>query len=216
MFKRLKTTWLAGGGAVLLVLSLSGVVAGAGILVATGPTRETADPVVVVDTTATFEDTNGNGIDDDCEDAVVADPVAEAAAEAAVDTDSNGVISVSEAAHSDRIGGKNCNHGGYVSGVAHGDDTSTDEDADGTAASAAAKAAAKAARAAAKEARKAERDAAKAERKAAHEMAKAERKAAHDARKAERKDARDARKAERDAARAERADKPAKSKTKNH
>ncbi len=103
-------------------MSLSGVVAGASLLAATALTQDTTEPEVVVDTTATFEDTNGNGIDDDCEEAVVADPTAEAAAEAAVDADADGVISVSEAAHSDRVGGKNCNHGGYVSGVAHGDE----------------------------------------------------------------------------------------------
>ena len=73
---------------------------------------------------AAFVDTNGNDIDDSCEDpatvAAEADPEAEASAEAAVDLDGDGTISVSEAAHSDRIGGKNCNHGGYVSWVAHG------------------------------------------------------------------------------------------------
>ena len=67
---------------------------------------------------AAFVDTNGNDIDDSCEDpatvAAEADPEAEASAEAAVDRDGDGTISVSEAAHSDRIGGKNCNHGGYV------------------------------------------------------------------------------------------------------
>ena len=73
---------------------------------------------------AAFVDTNGNDIDDSCDDpatvAAEADPEAEASAEAAVDRDGDGTISVSEAAHSDRIGGKNCNHGGYVSWVAHG------------------------------------------------------------------------------------------------
>jgi hypothetical protein len=106
----------------LLALSLSGVVAGANILTATGPAQETADPEVVVDTTATFEDTNGNGVDDDCEEAVVADPGAEAVASTAVDLDGDGEISVSEAAQSERTGGLNCNHGGYVSLVADGDD----------------------------------------------------------------------------------------------
>ena len=134
MFKRLRTTWMAGSGALLLVLALSGVVAGASFLAATGPAQETADPEVV-DTTATWEDTNGNGTDDDCEEAVVADPDAEALAETAVDTDGDGVISVTEAAHSDRVGGKNCNHGGFVSFVAHGDEAcdeaeTTDPEAD--------------------------------------------------------------------------------------
>ena len=39
---------------------------------------------------------------------------------AAVDVNADGVISVTEAAHSGWVGGKNCNHGGYVSRVAHG------------------------------------------------------------------------------------------------
>ena len=70
---------------------------------------------------AAFVDINGNGIDDTCETGdIVADPDAVAAEDAAVDLDGDGTISVSEAAQSDRIGGKNCNHGGYVSWVAQG------------------------------------------------------------------------------------------------
>jgi hypothetical protein len=70
---------------------------------------------------AAFVDANGNGIDDTCETAPVQpDEDAAKAAEAAVDSDGDGTISVSEAAHSDRIGGTNCNHGGYVSWVAQG------------------------------------------------------------------------------------------------
>jgi hypothetical protein len=71
---------------------------------------------------AAFVDTNGNDIDDTCEDpaTIVADPTAADAAEKAVDQNGDGTISVSEAAQSGRIGGKNCNHGGYVSWVAHG------------------------------------------------------------------------------------------------
>jgi hypothetical protein len=71
---------------------------------------------------AAFVDTNGNDIDDACEDpaTVVADETAATAAETAVDLDGDGTISVPEAAQSDRIGGENCNHGGYVSWVAHG------------------------------------------------------------------------------------------------
>jgi hypothetical protein len=73
---------------------------------------------------AAFVDVNGNDIDDTCEDPATveaeADPDAEQAAEEAVDLDGDGTISVSEAAQSDRIGGENCNHGGYVSWVAHG------------------------------------------------------------------------------------------------
>ena len=70
---------------------------------------------------AAYVDVNGNGVDDTCEtDEVVADPDAVTASDAAVDLDGDGTISVSEAAQSDRIGGPNCNHGGYVSWVAHG------------------------------------------------------------------------------------------------
>jgi hypothetical protein len=122
--------WLAGGGALLLALSLTGVVAAAALVSAISPPpTETAEPAVVADTTRTFEDVDGDGVDDDCDDHVIADPAAAAAAEAAVDLDGNGVVSTSEAAQSNRIGGKNCNHGGYVSSVAHGPDEPT-EDAD--------------------------------------------------------------------------------------
>lgn len=71
---------------------------------------------------AAFVDLNGNDIDDSCEDPATfeVDEVAAKAAEEAVDLDGDGTISVSEAAQSDRIGGENCNHGGYVSWVAHG------------------------------------------------------------------------------------------------
>ena len=125
MFTRLRATWMAGGGCMLLVLVLSGVVAAASIVTAiTAPAAAPAEPLVA-DTTQTFEDANGNGIDDDCETGVVADPSAAASADAAVDLNGDGVISVSEAAQSDRTGGKNCNHGGYVSGVAHSLDSCT-------------------------------------------------------------------------------------------
>ena len=71
---------------------------------------------------AAFVDTNGNNIDDSCEDpaTVVPDETAAADAEKAVDLDGDGTISTSEAAQSDRTGGKNCNQGGYVSWVAQG------------------------------------------------------------------------------------------------
>lgn len=119
MSMRTKTPGLAGAAAILLVLSLSGVVAGANLVGDSAPsTKGLVNP--------TFEDIDGNGVDDDCQAEVVADPEAEAAAEAAVDTDGDGTISVSEAAHSDRIGGTNCNHGGYVSTVAHGADACTE------------------------------------------------------------------------------------------
>jgi hypothetical protein len=81
--------------------------------------RSTETPTGMV---AAFVDLNGNDIDDTCEtDPIVEDATAAEAAEAAVDLDGDGTISVSEAAQSDRIGGKNCNHGGYVSIVAHGE-----------------------------------------------------------------------------------------------
>jgi hypothetical protein len=131
MFTRLRTTWFAGSGALVLVLALSGAVLGANVLTgASGPTpEEVFDPIAEVDTTGTFEDLDGDGVDDDCDEEVLADPVAEASAEAAVDTDGDGEVSVSEAAHSDRTGGKNCNHGGYVSQVAQDqcDGGTTDE-----------------------------------------------------------------------------------------
>jgi hypothetical protein len=105
-----RTTWLAGLSALLLVLVAAGFAAGR-----TLPTEPTSS-----DTVASFEDRNGNGVDDDCEENEVSDPTAAASAESAVDLDGDGTISTSEAAQSDRIGGKNCNHGGYVSWVAQG------------------------------------------------------------------------------------------------
>ncbi|HET7702603.1 MAG TPA: hypothetical protein VFK35_04335 [Candidatus Limnocylindrales bacterium] len=122
MLKRLWTGGLAGGGALVLVFALSGMVAAATVLTAlTAPAPETAP--ITVDTTATFEDLDGNGVDDDCQEGTVeADPSAEASAAAAVDVDGDGTVSVTEAAHSDRTGGTNCNHGGYVSFVAAGDE----------------------------------------------------------------------------------------------
>jgi hypothetical protein len=212
MLKR-RSTWLAASGSLLLILSLSGLVAGA--------EPPATEPVVAVDTTATYEDIDGNGIDDDCQaiPAVDGDPAVVAAELAAVDVDANGIISTTEAAHSARIGGKNCNHGGYVSWIAHqkGECTevppvveptvaetvelvvTTPPDAepdrvevcetDVTPAIAGAKKDKVAAAAA--------RDASKAERKLAHQAAKAERAAA----KAERTAAREASKAERNAAR---------------
>ena len=92
----------------LLALSMTGLAAAATLVDDTTPA-----------TLSTFEDLNGNGIDDDCETAVTADAAAVTAAMAAVDANADGVISVTEAAHSGWVGGKNCNHGGYVSWVAH-------------------------------------------------------------------------------------------------
>jgi hypothetical protein len=232
MTKR-RSTWLGASGALFLILSLSGVAAGA------TPPDAVADEVV--DTTATFEDIDGNGIDDDCQDVdAVTDEDAAAAELLTVDTDGDGVISTTEAAHSPRIGGKNCNHGGYVSWIAQQDvscedettepvvepvvelivaededgDEDTDEEvaepeedacaASDSEAAKTEKAAAAALRAALKAERTLARETAKAERTAAHEAAKAERTSARDAKKAEREAARAAAKAERAAAKAAR------------
>ena len=120
MLKRLLTGGLAGGGAIVLVFALTGMVAAATVV--TAMTTPDAVPVVV-DTTATFEDVDGNGTDDDCQEGLVeANAEAEASAAAAVDANADGTVSVPEAAHSGRTGGTNCNHGGYVSSVATSDD----------------------------------------------------------------------------------------------
>jgi hypothetical protein len=89
------------------------------VLAATQLVPTTTGPTGMV---AAFVDTNGNDIDDTCEDPATIEPDAAAAdaAAKAIDLDGDGTISVSEAAHSGRIGGENCNHGGYVSWVAHG------------------------------------------------------------------------------------------------
>ena len=113
MSKRWRSSWLAGGTAVLLILSMSGVVAAAG-LVSDSSAR------------AAFVDLNGNGIDDTCETAVVADAAAAAAAQLAADLNGDGILSTSEAAQSGRIGGVNCNRGGYASSVAQGADATPD------------------------------------------------------------------------------------------
>jgi len=122
MLHHVRSKWLAGGGAVLLAFSMTGLAAAATLVDDTTPA-----------TLATFEDLNGNGIDDDCETAVTANPDAVTLAMAAVDTDADGVISTTEAAHSDWVGGVNCNHGGYVSMVARssGDDCDAAETPEG-------------------------------------------------------------------------------------
>ena len=229
MLKR-RSKWFGGTGALLLVLSLSGVVAAAPAL------AEPAPEPVVVDTTATFEDLDGNGVDDDCQEAVVADPVAAEAADLAVDANADGVISTTEAAHSDRIGGTNCNHGGYVSWIAHQDvaceveptvpvtepavvlivaepededevaepevDTCTEAEASDFETVKREKTAAKALRAVLKAERTLARETAKTERTAARDAAKAERTSARDAKKAERAAAKAAKQSERNSAKA--------------
>ena len=232
MLKR-RSTWLGGTGGLLLVLSLSGVVAGATMFTAVAePAPEVVEPGDPADTTATFEDLNGDGIDDDCQEDEVADEAAATAAEAAVDTDGDGVISTTEAAHSDRTGGTNCNHGGYVSWIAHQDactvepsepvadvpadgdvllvvsepnDTDSDStDPEAVVCDEEADEALTDAEAAKqdKDAARAARAARKAERALAREAAKAERALARETKRSERAAAHDARKAERQAARA--------------
>lgn len=118
MLQRLHSRWLAGAGAVLLVLAMTGVAAAASLVTDTTPVASDPTEPAVSATLATFEDVNGDGIDDDCQTGVVADATAVTEVMAAVDSNADGTISVSEAAHSDWVGGPNCNHGGYVSGVA--------------------------------------------------------------------------------------------------
>jgi hypothetical protein len=226
MTKR-RSAWLGTTGALFLVLSLSSV--------AYGVTPPDAVPDEVVDTTVTFEDIDGNGIDDDCQDVdAVADEDAAAAADVAVDANADGVISTTEAAHSDRIGGKNCNHGGYVSWIAHQDvacevtptepatepavelivaEPGSEDEANEVEVEACAddletvkheKAVAAELRAALKAERTLARETAKAERTATRDAAKAERTSARDAAKAERAAAKAARQAERQAAKAAR------------
>lgn len=120
MKARLHNTWLAGGGALLLILALTGATLGADIAAdgTTGSEDGIAPLVTETETAVAFIDADGDGIEDACDTAVVPDADAAAKAEAAADANGDGTISVSEAAQSDRIGGKNCNHGGYVSQVA--------------------------------------------------------------------------------------------------
>lgn len=123
MPSRLRATRLAPIWVLLATLIIVGLAAG--WLARSTPS---ARPTGMV---AAFVDLNGNDIDDTCEtEPIVEDAAAAETAERAVDLDGDGTISVSEAAHSDRVGGKNCNHGGYVSSVAQGscaDPTTTPE-----------------------------------------------------------------------------------------
>jgi hypothetical protein len=122
-----RRTWVAAPGALLLALAVSGAVLGATVLT-TGPTPEEVTDPLVVGTAATWEDVDGNGIDDDCQDgAATVDADAALAAFTAADTDGDGTISVDEAAHTAWVGGANCNHGGFVSFVAEAQDADEDE-----------------------------------------------------------------------------------------
>jgi hypothetical protein len=132
MTTRLRTTWLAGGVALLFALTIGGAALGADTVGQPGTATDEPAAPLLTEVTATFVDVDGDGIADTCDSDVVADPDAAAAAEMAVDANGDGAISVSEAAHSSRIGGTNCNHGGYVSTVAKercGTDSSADADA---------------------------------------------------------------------------------------
>ena len=113
MTKR-RSTWLGRRGALFLVLSLSGVAAGACTPPDAVPDRRSSiRPRRSRTSTATASMTTAR--------TTTRSPIADAAAAraATVDVDGDGVISTTEAAHSARIGGKNCNHGGYVSWIAH-------------------------------------------------------------------------------------------------
>jgi hypothetical protein len=114
---------MAGTSAIVLALVMSGAVAAAGLITtAARPATEVTDPAP--DTSGTWEDIDGNDIDDDCQAVAAApDETAAAAADAAIDLNGDGIVSTSEAAHSGRIGGPNCNHGGYVSEIAKGKHT---------------------------------------------------------------------------------------------
>ena len=130
MLTRIGTPVASAVAAFALAIALSGAAVGVALVADTTPLVDENAPAIV-DTHSTFEDVDGNGIDDDCQtDAAVADPEAEASAAAAIDLDKDGTISQSEAAKSDRVGGKNCNHGGYVSGVAKADGGDEDTEAD--------------------------------------------------------------------------------------
>lgn len=133
MLARLRTTAFAWTGAMILALSASGLVAAANLVGDTSTTDQTTTPPAATDTTTSFVDLNGDGIADSCQTDVVADPTAADAALKAADTNGDGTISVDEAAHTDWVGGPNCNHGGYVSGVAGasgGDQGTTDQTGD--------------------------------------------------------------------------------------
>lgn len=177
MLQRLHSTWLAGAGAVLLVLAMTGVAAAASLVTDTTPVASDPTEPAVSATVATFEDVNGDGIDDDCQTGIVAHATAITAAMAAVGVNAACTedpetpeaespdaeapddaptavcvatpvvvppvvdptvevapnahgVAVSTIAHSDAVGGKNCNHGGAVSAAAHADKAAKADKAD--------------------------------------------------------------------------------------
>ena len=68
MLHRFRTRWLAGGGALLLVLSMSGLVAAASLVSdTTTHTQDATQPAGDSTPAIVFTDLNGNGIDDTCE-----------------------------------------------------------------------------------------------------------------------------------------------------
>ena len=103
MVTRLRTTWLASGAALVMILAISGIAAGATVVGDSAPVVDSVEPLEGdTDTTLTFEDLDGNGIDDDCQDAeAVQDDAAALAALSAADLNGDGILSVSEAAQTD-------------------------------------------------------------------------------------------------------------------
>jgi hypothetical protein len=118
MVKRLRTTSFAGFGAILLALIVSGMVAAASLLTAiAAPSRTRSGRPGRHDA-----DVRGRQRQRDrrrLRDGRVADEAARRPPTRPRDLNGDGTVSVSEAAQSDRVGGTNCNHGGYVSQVAH-------------------------------------------------------------------------------------------------
>jgi hypothetical protein len=112
MFDRLRNGAFAGGGALLLVLALSGMAAGASLTSDSAPAGDTS-----------FVDVDGDGVADHCQTEAAVENTEDAqAAFDAADLNGDGVISVFEAAQTGWTGGVNCNHGGYVSEVAQADE----------------------------------------------------------------------------------------------
>ena len=112
MVNRLRSGSVAGSAVLVLVLAVSGTALAA---------KATSD------TSAPFQDVDGDGVDDACQEAATENTDAASAAFEAADLNGDGEISVTEAAQSGWTGGTNCNHGGYVSQVAQADDAACAE-----------------------------------------------------------------------------------------